>query len=132
MKNMPPFIYRTIDHIYISDSRSYRYSSLFDYVINLHNINKKGDIEKTNIDNINYIKVVKGNEDVKQKITNEIENSHNKTKLLLYSDDINEIITFMIYYLQKRYSFTIDEIKRFFSTSKFPYSYLTQVDYYLT
>jgi len=153
---LPPFIYQTIDHIYISDERGFIYASHFTDVIHLNGIQSKGTWNISHRDSTFFLSVKDNNTpdaSLLDSLIHWIENDpvphpteHPKTtehprpnvrtrpqgrtyirKYLLYSENVSDIIWFLNEYLISRYKYTSTDIQHLLSLRKLPYVYLKEL-----
>ena len=112
---LPKYIYRLIDHIYFSDSRSFIYYKEFQFIVNLNHFSKLGDMTSKMIEDTIYIQIIPGIKDTYELISNELMIAVKQSKkILLFSDNETDVLSIIIYYLKKNYHFTNEDIRNLF------------------
>ena len=103
---LPKYIYRLIDHIYFSDSRSFIYYKEFQFIVNLNHFSKLGDMTSKMIEDTIYIQIIPGIKDTYELISNELMIAVKQSKkILLFSDNETDVLSIIIYYLKKKLPF---------------------------
>lgn len=132
--SIPAFIYRMVDHIYISDSRASYYMDLFQISINTTNILKSDSIITSSTQKARFIYMTKGNKEQSNKEQTDVlidmivYYQSSKYKILLYSQDTTSTCYLFIKYMMKRYHFTKEDIIRLIHITKLPPVYKKQMD----
>ena len=112
-KQLPPYIYRMIDHIYVSDTRAFVFRDHFDIVILTDGITKSGPLQSRTVSKTICIHPTPGKEDKTNELITEIKHDTSISKrILLYGNDIQSVCRIFILYLQSQYNFSNDDIYR--------------------
>jgi len=127
--SIPAFIYRMVDHIYISDQRASHYMDLFQISINTTNILKSDSIITSSTQKSRFIYMTKGDKEQTDVLIDMIVYyQSSKYKILLYSQDTTSTCYLFIKYMIKRYHFTKEDITRLIHVTKLAPVYIKQMD----
>jgi hypothetical protein len=120
MAHLPSYIYRMIDHIYISDQRGYSWKDKFDVLICTTNITHSNVLQFNQSGKTLIVTSDIGNQDQTNAIIQTIKHSTDGSKhILLYSDDYTASCKIFVLYLQKTYHFSNEDITRMITNSVF-------------
>jgi hypothetical protein len=112
-KQLPPYIYRMIDHIYVSDTRAFVFRDHFDIIILTDGITKSGPLHSQTVSKTICIKPSPGKEDKTNDLITEIKHDTSISKrILLYGNDMYSVCRIFIIYLQSQYQFSNEDIYR--------------------
>ena len=120
MAHLPYYIYRMIDHIYISDQRGYSWKDKFDVLISTTNITHSNVLQFNQSDKTLIVTSDIGSQDQTNAIIQTIKHATDGSKrILLYSDDYTASCKIFVLYLQKTYHFSNEDITRMIANSVF-------------
>ena len=117
---LPPYVYRMIDHMYLSDARGYVARDHFDVVIHTDGITRSGPLLKNQTPKTLFISSSKGVLDQTQTILTEMKPQTKPRLILLYGDDMNSACNLFVTYLKQTYHFTQVDIMRIVTTGNYP------------
>ena len=131
MAQIPSYIYRMIDHIYISDQRGYSWRDKFDVLICTTNVLHSNVLQFNQSGKTLVVTSDTGTQDQTDAIIQTIKHSTDTSKrILLYSDDYMASCRIFVLYLQKTYHFSNEDITRMMANSVFS-SVITKIIYSL-
>ena len=120
-KQLPPYIYRMIDHIFVSDTRAYVFRDHFDIIILTDGITKSGPLQLRTLSNTLCISPTPGNLDKTNELIAEIKHDTSiARRILLYANDMQSVCRIFIIYLQSQYQFSKEDISRIITNGKLP------------
>lgn len=126
---LPLFITQLIDHIYISDRRSFVFYDQFDLVIETDNIFTSSLIKKSLLLNTTYITSTVGTKDNSDQVVDMMkEYTLHSKRILLYSDSIKTACQLFIVYIKKTYQFSTTDLFHMVNSSRFPNFLSTQMN----
>ena len=126
---LPLFITQLIDHIYISDRRSFVFYDQFDLVIETDNIFTSSLIKKSLLLNTTYITSTVGTKDNSDQVVDIMkEYTLHSKRILLYSDSIKTACQLFIAYVRKTYQFSTTDLFHMVNSSRFPNFLSTQMN----
>jgi hypothetical protein len=112
-KQLPPYIYRMIDHIYVSDTRAFVFRDHFDIIILTDGMTKSGPLQSQTLSKTICIKPTYGSEDKTNDLIKELKHDTSISKrILLYGNDMYSVCRIFIMYLQSQYQFSNEDIYR--------------------
>ena len=126
---LPLFITQLIDHIYISDRRSFVFYDQFDLVVQTDNIFTSEKIVSSLLSNTTHITANIGTMDNSEKVVDIMkEYTLHSKRILLYSDSIKTACQLFIAYVRKTYQFSTTDLFHMVNSSRFPHFLSTQMN----
>ena len=120
---LPPYIYRMIDHIYISDTRAFVFKDHFDIIILTDGVTHSGPLLTRKLSKTICIAPTPGKTDKTEDIVTELKHDTTIAKrILLYASDIHSVCRIFVIYLKAQYQFSKEDISRIVSNGLIPMS----------
>ena len=120
-KQLPPYIYRMIDHIFVSDTRAFVFRDHFDIIILTDGITKSGPLQSRSLKKTLCISPTPGNIDKTNELITEIKHDTSiARRILLYANDMHSVCRIFIMYLQSQYQFSKEDISHIITNRHLP------------
>lgn len=120
-KQLPPYIYRMIDHIFVSDTRAFIFRDHFDIIILTDGITKSGPLQSRSLNKTLCISPTPGNLDKSNDLITELKHDTSIARqILLYANDMHSVCRIFIMYLQSQYQFSKEDISRIITNGHLP------------